>query len=796
MNLGKGYFKEIFNKLNTADLILNSILSFCISVFLFYVFFPNKGYCSLKDFFVGETVYADYNKYYDIGFVFLYVLVFFLFGFVYKKIKSLCFTQKISQNSFCAKTAYPLQYVSLAGYLLLYPHDGHFYPLLAGLILILISAGVLEIKNKQKLTKTDGLIRFSYFSVTAFVLLCFARLYNLQQVFIDPHHDAEHFNVFLMQAKYNLQYYKDIMLVHGSRDAIESRLGVLFFGNDNLYTYFLGKTLYFNLLVIIFTFTALFVFKGSPAALIACAGLYKNDDLTVLFGIYLLVFLLLIKDKILNNKQLFLSLYILSAFLFVQYWTTMGILWMAAALPAAGYVLIKIFKDKDYKALTVPAITLLICTAVFAKDLYYFCRQAAFYAEGNLFGFGTVMPALKVTSFILYYKMAAIILLPVFMMLLLKGFTRSTGKNKDYIFTLGFTVLLIILSLNYTLGRLDADGFTRLLNVSLNLLFIMVPYIVCRFCKSQRLLNYAITVTVFLLIYFACNKLVDIKLTPQAPAPQANLLPKQGLLDLRNDEKQSLTDSLQFISKYMQKDDIFLELTNKGILYYMLDKKVPIPFTSYYNIVSDKQAKYALNKLKENEPDIIYMDDLSKKLDNAYPSLKINPIYRYLLLSNKYKLITQGDKALLVKNGQNNKFNGKELAVLDKMLAANNLKNLPDSWGKSINSLPVEETELNYVLQAAKTGGATLLNIHFNTPQKGQDIELIYIEVYNKNASNWIMQPNNTASILFYQTRSGKMLVPFDNFPSWLLNKTVTDITIKTDAQIDKPPVIKFYKRK
>ena len=80
MNLGTGYFKNFFNKLNTMDLILNSILSFCISVFLFYVFFPNPGYSSLKDFFVGETIYADYNKYFDIFFVFLYI-----FDYLYKQ---------------------------------------------------------------------------------------------------------------------------------------------------------------------------------------------------------------------------------------------------------------------------------------------------------------------------------------------------------------------------------------------------------------------------------------------------------------------------------------------------------------------------------------------------------------------------------------------------------------------------------------------------------------------------------------------------------------------------------------
>ena len=112
MNLGKGYFKEFFNKLNTIDLILNSILSFCISVFLFYIFFPNNVYSNLKDFFVGETIYSNYNKFYDIYFVFIFIILFFLTLFVYKKFKTIVFEQNITQTKLTGRIFYSLQYIS------------------------------------------------------------------------------------------------------------------------------------------------------------------------------------------------------------------------------------------------------------------------------------------------------------------------------------------------------------------------------------------------------------------------------------------------------------------------------------------------------------------------------------------------------------------------------------------------------------------------------------------------------------------------------------------------------------
>ena len=111
MSLGKGFFKNFFDKLNTIDLILNSILTFCISVFLFYVVFPNNGYFGLKDFFVGETIYKDYNKYFDILFVFMYFIVFFAVIPIFKTVKNTIFLQKIHNTKFSGRFVYFLQYL-------------------------------------------------------------------------------------------------------------------------------------------------------------------------------------------------------------------------------------------------------------------------------------------------------------------------------------------------------------------------------------------------------------------------------------------------------------------------------------------------------------------------------------------------------------------------------------------------------------------------------------------------------------------------------------------------------------
>lgn len=799
MDLGKGYFKGIFNKLNTTDLILNSILSFCISVFLFYLFLSHQVYTNLTDFFTGETIYANYHKYCDIKFVFLYSIIWFVFSAIYSKLKAYVFEPKIEATKKNKKLFYTIQYILLLGYLSLYPFDGHLYPILATGITILIVLGVFDIKRKQALTDKDGSIHFSFFSVIAIALLCFGRHYELNQVFVDPHHDAEHLTAFFMHAKFNMEYYKDIMLVHGYRDLVESWLGLHIFGQDNLYTFFLGETLYYNLLVLVFSALSIFVFDCSIAAIIPIISLYRNDDLVILFGIYLMVFLILLKDSIFKNDKLFLSLYILFAFLFSKYWTTMGVLWSISILPIAIFKLWKTIKTKEYKNLTIPFSLFLVLFAINAKEIYYFLIQANYYIKGNLYGFGTIMPYIDTASAAIYYKMFAVLIAPILLVLTIKEFSKE-NKNSHLINIYQTIFILIFISLSYAFGRTDKDiySFNRLLMLSLNLIFIFIPYLLYKSKKNEKALKYAAFIAIFFLVSATAQNLLEHGIFKKPANQQTQKIPKQGLLNIQDKEKTSLYEITDFIKSNLKPNDTFLDLTNEGILYYLLDKKTLLPYTSYYNIVSQEQAKYALSLIKGKEPDVIYMDNISAKLDNVYPSLRINPIYRHIILSKQYKLVTEKNKALLIKttDKKEQSFSEQDKLILDTMLSNSNLQQLPDAWGQSIKTLPIQEIYFDYLIQKVALQNETIINIHFNKPIKGCDIDLIYMQIPINKEINIAIQPNSGGSVLSFNSRTGKMLIPFDNYPSWLLSENITDITIRINAIVENPQKINFYKRK
>lgn len=798
MNLGKGYFKEIFNKLNTIDLILNSILTFCISVFLFYMIFPNRGYSALKDFFVGETIYSDYNKFYDIYFVFLYIILFFIVLAAYKTIKSFCFEQKIVQSKLNGKIIYPLQYLSLLGYFIIYPFDGHLYKGLLAVVLLLIALGCYDLHRLKKLSRQDGLIHFSVFSVTAIVLLCAGRFYSAQNFYIDTHHDAEHFSAYYMHTVHKMSYYKDIMLVHGGRDLAESWLAAHFFGGNNLYTYILGKALFFNIIVIFFSFLCLFVFDKNPVALIALASLYRNDEPTGLLGIYLLMYFVLLKDRIFNKTFVFLSLYIIFALLFFQFWTTLGILWVVSVLPVVLYKLVLTIKEKEFKQFILPAVILLGLLFVFAKDLYYFSQQAGFYTDGNLFGFGTAMPELNIKNAGIYFKLAAILAVPSFIVLTVKEFFKET-KNLKYIFVLISAIVLVLCSLNYSIGRIDGSQFTRMLIISINTLFVIIPFLVYQ--KSEKLntqtVKYIILTAIFVFFMTAVSKISYALQFKRIPPYEEHNLQIKTMLDDKKALNDSMHQTLYFLKKYLTKEDSFLDLTNNGILYYVFDKKIPVPYTSFYNIVSDKQAWHTLKILTPEFPDKILITRADFPLDNVYPSLRINPVYRHLLLKGKYKLVsdTTGLNALLIKTKDKKPYNQNELKMLDDCLSKGNLDYLPDAWGRK-PEFKMQKTALNYVLEKIVIPQGTIFNIHFVKPIKGSDIDLISFDLTKNIKSSWAMQINDSDSLLFFNTKTGSMLIPFDNYPSWLLSENITDISIKTNSNIKEVPVITFFKRK
>ena len=173
-----------------------------------------------------------------------------------------------------------------------------------------------------------------------------------------------------------------------------------------------------------------------------------------------------------------------------------------------------------------------------------------------------------------------------------------------------------------------------------------------------------------------------------------------------------------------------------------------------------------------------------------FPSLKVPNLTKILLKSGVYTVLEKKHNVFLVKNNIKKSFSFQDLKRLDEELAIQNVGYLPQAWGASIKTLPLEIVVLNCKVKKLKNKNL----ISFESSQSGEQFDLIELQV-NVPDVEYSIKINNSPSTLFFKTKTTCVLFPFDNFPSWYLNKNLTQIEVGTDKPIDIIKVI-FYKRK
>ncbi|MCD7780773.1 MAG: hypothetical protein LUH05_08905, partial [Candidatus Gastranaerophilales bacterium] len=164
-------------------------------------------------------------------------------------------------------------------------------------------------------------------------------------------------------------------------------------------------------------------------------------------------------------------------------------------------------------------------------------------------------------------------------------------------------------------------------------------------------------------------------------------------------------------------------------------------------------------------------------------------LYREILLSGKYSLLEYKENVFLIKNKNNVKFSNDELKELDEILSNANLNFLPEVWANSINTLPVKKITPKFYSYIEDNK----ITVKFYNNEKVKDVNLLMISVKEPEIFN--IKINNSQSELKCKSKTGKVLIPLDNFPSWLLNENFNEITITAVGNNTDDYNIEFYTR-
>ena len=763
---------QYLKRINFINIIISTILAIIFSYIIYNFLYPNIHYKNLSDFYIGTTIYLDHNKYLDIYIYLIYLLFFFVFTFAFSFIKfknndnkviiSNNETKNIKFREIITKIrniTVKNQYLALLGYIFLYPFNGQIYPRLIGLILLIILCGLADsYKNRNQ-------NRFSPFAVAGILYFIFFNAYQLNIYLIDDHHMGETFAAFFMHDLFNLKYYKDIMLVHGYIDVIPAFLGKFIFNTNTLNGYLLGDVLFRNLNLIILLITGCCIFSSELYYIVPITFINMPSPASV----FCIAYIILLKFL---EKPWGILIYTIIGFIFSLIWTTMGTFWLLAALPL---FIFNIFKNKNKKYICLALISLLILIYLFKEPLFYYFLEAKEYTRAYLFSFGNNFPEIiKIIPILFFIKAFVLFITPVFIIELGKELYNQNKSTEKILFLVFFTILAIV-SLSYTLGRIDGNLLYRLQYISIPYLLIVLPYYL--YIQSTEKIK-KITKIVFISILIFTSAQNIFKLSN-----------KIKFCGIKYDKAQELR--IASIREYLKKfpdNTSFLDFTNRGMHYFYLKKKCPVKYTSFYNSITTNQSINSLKRLKNNPPDIILIKSLNNIYDNVFPSLRVNPEYRYMLLSGQYKYEEYKENGFLIKT-DNNKYSNKDLSEFDFIFSNNNLGFLPEVWANSINTLPITKIKPEYYFYQVQNK----LIIKFINPQKGSDIDLLYIANKLQNTSKYIISINDSDSDMICYSKSGKLLLPFDNFPSWMLNNNIKTITIESLNFIS--PEIEFYNK-
>ena len=356
------------------------------------------------------------------------------------------------------------------------------------------------------------------------------------------------------------------------------------------------------------------------------------------------------------------------------------------------------------------------------------------------------------------------------------------------------------MSLNYIFGRLDGEDFRRIWIFSTSYMFVAFPYCLYYKQKNNKIIIFLLQIFLIIILLNAGFKIYNN--FPQFSYKYKGNIEEKiegiGNLNLVKLDEIRIKNIKSFVENNSDDNDYLLDLTNRGMNYLYSERKIPIPYTSYFNSITSKQDMYLLYKVKRNQPKIVLIGYYSGKynitspiFDNVKPALRIPSVVRWLITNGYYELIINNGIAYLVRREKNCRFNENDLKILDELFAQNNLKYLPEAWGNSLKTLQTTDDMKDFTTIQNKND----IKIIFNTQENGLNIDLLYLK--NLDKDNYKVTINDSEyKIYFSNKKNGVALIPIYNVPSYQLNNEIREIKIEAEKEIKNKIEVGFYKRK
>ena len=259
--------------------------------------------------------------------------------------------------------------------------------------------------------------------------------------------------------------------------------------------------------------------------------------------------------------------------------------------------------------------------------------------------------------------------------------------------------------------------------------------------------------------------------------------------------------------------ETYLDLTNHGADYFYLGYPPPIQAGAVYNLPHQNQQRRAIARLDAAPPPIALLEANNILHDGGTLALRAHLLYRYVVahyVPVKIDGLIYGvhpdrlerlQPLLTVPASQVGKVPAVQLALLDQAFLTRDLKNLPQSWGQSIDVLkselqPVQQVSdqkisaMHSVEKAGQTyritGSDPAVTFDISSLNlSGQDAGILTFDFGSDGQStaplafSWSSESAEKVSeepIVRFSAKQGKVAIPLDAAPRWLLAKGIQTI--------------------
>jgi len=536
-----------------------------------------------------------------------------------------------------------------------------------------------------------------------------------------------------------------------------------------------------------------------------------------------------------------------------------GALAIVAVSPLAVIVLYRAFRD-DRAALIrtlalIVAITGLLCLlSPFGKMLVGAIRYGLEQSAVNSIAHGVNWSATfsKADANPWLYEMARCSWLIVAMLAGVLLFRQALqedpqGSATAFAFVLPIFILMVAFVIRAA-GRIDLSAATRLGIASIWGLALLLPiliFVVMRPRARGAAVLAWVSAAGLIVPYFggldrhylrAFEPLSGPAGVPGYVEGRAVGLPELGNGVGEGDHLDRLIRIRQVLDRVLDPSETYLDLTGRHATYFYFNRRPPIETGSVYNLVTERQQLRAVASVRRQHPPVVLIAGDNILHDGGPASLRTNLLYRYLMLETGYKVVRTGKLIWLMQADRVGRLAPEQQPVVSDLSEAAlnpvldvfrvpSLQGIPVSWGRSASTLEPKMREVKRLLAGApatltdavaENGGdyrvtgadphitfdvtgwrlsgsqAGILSFDFTCEAAGPPP---VIELY------WATDRTDESetTVLRFNGRNGRMLVPLDSAPAWLLAQQIRrlrfDVASRDSCRSFRIDNVRLYQR-